>query len=258
MHEAFGRSSGSGWTGASPGSGSTSRRACTRTRSSATTRRSPGKTRWPAGSGSHRCTASTGRRRTTCTATGGDRGQLPLPAPAARRDLGGGPRLARRYYGDNDELQLTFNFPFVFTPFGRGPGRGGGRDAGQAPARACPVWTASNHDISRFPTRWCDGDERKVRLALLVLATLPGTTVLYYGDEIGMTDVDVPAELHQDKMRAGRAASSTGTGRHRCPGTRRHRRVHPPGVTPWLPLGERRRQRGHGAHRPGVHPEPVP
>ena len=63
------------------------------------------------------------------------------------------------------------------------------------PAGESPVWTASNHDISRFPTRWCGGDERKARLALLVLATLPGTFVLYNGDEIAMTDVHVPAAL---------------------------------------------------------------
>ena len=31
-----------------------------------------------------------------------------------------------------------------------------------------------------------------------MLATLPGTTVLYYGDEIGMTDVEVPVELRRD------------------------------------------------------------
>jgi len=60
------------------------------------------------------------------------------------------------------------------------------------PPGGCPAWMGSNHDIGRFPSRWCRGDERKIRLALLVLATLPSTTVLYYGDEIGMTDVDVP------------------------------------------------------------------
>ena len=94
-----------------------------------------------------------------------------------------------------DELQLTFNFPFIFAAVHR---RGAcpqvvAETLAKLPAGECPVWTASNHDISRFPTRWCGGDERKARLALLVLATLPGTLVLYYGDEIGMTDVAVPA-----------------------------------------------------------------
>ena len=59
---------------------------------------------------------------------------------------------------------------------------------------------ASNHDIGRFPTRWCAGDEDRVRLALLILTTLPGAAVLYYGDEIGMADVDVPPQLQRDAM----------------------------------------------------------
>jgi alpha-glucosidase len=59
---------------------------------------------------------------------------------------------------------------------------------------------ASNHDVGRFPSRWCGGDDRRTRLALLLLATLPGAVVLYYGDEIGMLNVDVPPELQRDEM----------------------------------------------------------
>ncbi len=108
------------------------------------------------------------------------------------------------------------------------------------PAGECPVWAASNHDISRFPTRWCGGDEHKVRLALLVLATLPGTLVLYYGDEIGMTDVAVPAALVQDKMRAG-AAGKFSRDRSRTPMVwdgSPSAGFTAEGVTPWLPYGE--------------------
>jgi len=105
------------------------------------------------------------------------------------------------FYGHDDELQLGFNFPFVFARFGaRELSAVVGDTLGILPAGATPVWTASNHDVGRFATRWCEGDERKIRLALLVLTTLPGTTVLYYGDEIGMTDVAVPSELRRDKM----------------------------------------------------------
>ena len=53
------------------------------------------------------------------------------------------------------------------------------------PTGAMPVWTASNHDVGRFPTRWCGDDARAVKAALTVLSTLPGTLVLYYGDELG-------------------------------------------------------------------------
>ncbi len=105
------------------------------------------------------------------------------------------------FYGEDDELQLAFNFPFVFADFDAGQLAGVvDRTLAALPAGACPVWMASNHDVGRFPSRWCGGDERKTRLALLVLATLPGAVVLYYGDEIGMTDVEVPPELQRDEM----------------------------------------------------------
>ena len=41
---------------------------------------------------------------------------------------------------------------------------------------------------------WAGGDAGKVRLALLMLLTLRGTPVLYQGDEIGLTDVDLTHE----------------------------------------------------------------
>jgi alpha-glucosidase len=114
------------------------------------------------------------------------------------------PERLASYYGDNDELQLGFNFPFALAdaPFTESGAPRLAKVVEQTltalPPGACPIWMGSNHDIGRFPSRWCDGDERKIRLALLVLATLPGTTVLYYGDEIGMADVDVPAALRRD------------------------------------------------------------
>ena len=96
------------------------------------------------------------------------------------------------YYGDDDELQLGFNFPVVFARFPAELPDLVDRTLAALPPGACPVWTGSNHDVGRFPSRWCDGDPARIRLALLILLTLPGATVLYYGDEIGMTDVDLP------------------------------------------------------------------
>ena len=144
------------------------------------------------------------------------------------------------FHSQDDELQLTFNFPFIFADF-TAEGLAGvvGETLAALPAGECPVWTSSNHDISRFPTRWADGDERKARLALLILATLPGTLVLYYGDEIAMTDVKVPVELRRDPMVPG---GRRGEGRDRA-------RTPMPwdaspsggftddGVQPWLPYG---------------------
>ena len=148
-------------------------------------------------------------------------------------------RLAQ-FYGDNDELQLAFNFPFTFAQF-TAPALADvvEQTLAHLPAGACPVWMASNHDVGRFATRWCGNDERKIRLALLVLITLPGTVVLYYGDEIGMADVPVPPEPRRDRMTD--EDPSGGRDRGRTP----MQWDDSPGagftsaqVQPWLPIGD--------------------
>ena len=94
------------------------------------------------------------------------------------------------YYGSgDDELHLGFNFPFIEAPFeAEALADIVERTEALLPPTAWPVWTGSNHDVSRLATRWCGGDPAKVRLALLMLLTLRGTPVLYQGDEIGLTD----------------------------------------------------------------------
>jgi alpha-glucosidase len=145
------------------------------------------------------------------------------------------------YYGADDELQLAFNFPFLFSAFSA-PALAEivRRTFAALPGGACPVWTGSNHDVSRLATRWCGGDERRVRLALLILTMLPGTVTLYYGDEIGMTDVVLSATQERDAMTRGQTGRAprdrartpmqwtAGAGAGFCP----------PGVKPWLPFGD--------------------
>jgi alpha-glucosidase len=146
------------------------------------------------------------------------------------------------FHGQGDELQLTFNFPFIFAEFtAPALSRIVAETLGALPAGECPVWTASNHDISRFPSRWCGDDDRKARLALLVLATLPGTFVLYCGDEIAMTDVDVPPALRRDKMTFTGLGGDGGRDRARTPmqwDASPSAGFTAEGVTPWLPYGD--------------------
>jgi len=145
------------------------------------------------------------------------------------------------FHGQGDELQLTFNFPFIFADFtAPALSRIVAETLAALPAGECPVWTASNHDISRFPSRWCGGDERKAQLALLMLAMLPGTFVLYYGDEIAMTDVDVPPDLRRDQMTSS-GLGSGGRDRARTPmqwDASPSAGFTAEGVIPWLPYGD--------------------
>lgn len=147
------------------------------------------------------------------------------------------------FYGDNDELQLGLNFPFLFSPFEAGSlARVVDSTLGALPPGASPVWAGSNHDVSRFPSRWATGDPERARLALVLLCTLPGTVVLYAGDELGLTDVPVPPDAGRDQMTRSTAGGFTRDwARTPMPWTTApNAGFCPEGVEPWLPVGDRR------------------
>jgi alpha-glucosidase len=143
------------------------------------------------------------------------------------------PVVMASYYGDGDELQLAFNFACVYAPFEAARLRRIIEQTEAAiPAGGWPVWTLSNHDVVRFPTRWAAGDPAKIRCALFVLLLLRGTPVLYYGDEIGLEQQEIPAEReldfagHRDGARTPmRWSAGPGHG------------FTEEGVEPWLPFG---------------------
>jgi alpha-glucosidase len=146
------------------------------------------------------------------------------------------------YYGDgHDELHLAFNFPFITAPLEPEAMRQVVHDTEQhLPPGAWPAWTGSNHDMSRFASRWADGDPRKARVAMLMLLCLRGTPVLYQGDEIGLPDVPVAHEDMRDPLGvaywpayAGRDAMRTPMPWRDGPGGG----FTTPGTRPWLPLG---------------------
>jgi alpha-glucosidase len=103
--------------------------------------------------------------------------------------------LAPFYGSGTDELDLAFNIPFIEAPFEAEPLRSNVASIAELlPAGAWPVWTGSNHDVSHLATRWAAGDPSKVKLALLMLLALEGTTMLFEGDEIGLEDTEIQLE----------------------------------------------------------------
>jgi len=139
------------------------------------------------------------------------------------------------FYGhEDDELQLPMNFMFAMEDFDPEDLRTVAEASlAELPADAVPVWHGSNHDVSRLATRWCDGDEDKVRLALTMLLTLPGVTILYQGDEIGLEDGPVPPEQVVD-------VSTRDPERTPMPWSTEPNGGFTTG-DPWLPLGDYRR-----------------
>ena len=146
------------------------------------------------------------------------------------------------FFGAGDELQLAFNFVFLHSPFTAEGLRSivdGTERTLSGVAGAWPVWAISTHDLPRYVDRWCGGSVERARAALVMLLTLRGTPVLYYGDELGMADVPVPPEQRRDPV--GTGSFDAGPGRDPCrtpmpwslgPGGG----FTTPEARPWLPL----------------------
>jgi alpha-glucosidase len=142
-------------------------------------------------------------------------------------------RWARFYGSGDDELDLAFNFQLLDAPFEVDALRAAVEATEAAlPEGAVAAITASNHDVVRFPTRWCGGDAKLVRCALLLLLTLRGTPMLYYGDELGLPQTPIPAERVLDV--AGRDGARTPMPWSDEPGGG----FTAADVEPWLPFGD--------------------
>jgi alpha-glucosidase len=153
------------------------------------------------------------------------------------------PEAFASFYGNDDELNLAFNFMLIHARFRADELRTAIETAERLlPATAWPVWTGGNHDNHRFPTRWAGNDPARARAAMVMLMGLRGTPFLYYGDEIGMTDTDIPPERVLDPVgkfhgaRMGRDPERTPMHWTADEGAGFSK----PGVEPWLPYGDYR------------------
>jgi alpha-glucosidase len=147
------------------------------------------------------------------------------------------------YYGEGeDELHLAFNMLFLHADLDAREMRvivEGVEE--RLPVAAWPVYTGSNHDGGRLATRWAGDDPRRARAALVILLALRGTPFLYYGDELGLPEVETDWRAALDPV--ARRTGDPSRNRDRCrtpmPWT-----AAPGGgfttaeATPWLPFGD--------------------
>ncbi|WP_344650929.1 glycoside hydrolase family 13 protein [Cryptosporangium japonicum] len=101
-----------------------------------------------------------------------------------------------------DELHLAFNFVIVQARWRADELRKAIDDSldtvSGTPAPPCWVW--SNHDIVRHVSRFGEGlvGDRRARAASMLTFALPGVVYVYYGDEVGLPNVELPDEVLQD------------------------------------------------------------
>jgi alpha-glucosidase len=140
------------------------------------------------------------------------------------------------YYGTGPAVgaHLPFNFQLLRLPWDAATLAAAIADYERLlPPGGWPNWVLGNHDNPRIATRV---GEAQARVAAMLLLTLRGTPTMYYGDEIGMVDADIPEELQQDPAR------HDGPGRGRDPERTpmrwdASRNGGFTDGTPWLPIG---------------------
>ncbi len=120
------------------------------------------------------------------------------------------------YYGrDLDGAHLPFNFKLIETEWDAEEIGRVIRDYEAAlPPGGWPNWVLGNHDRARIASR---ASAEQARVAAMLLLTLRGTPTMYYGDELGMENVPIPAEAIQDTWAKREPGLSFGRDQVRTP-----------------------------------------
>ena len=114
------------------------------------------------------------------------------------------------YYGrERPGVHLPFNFQLIDMPWdARTLAAAITNYEAALPVAGWPNWVLGNHDRPRVATRL---GQAQARVAAVLLLTLRGTPTLYYGDELGLSDVMIepsqvrdPRELREPGLALGR------------------------------------------------------
>ena len=101
------------------------------------------------------------------------------------------------YYGrERPEMHLPFNFQLIEAVWeARALAALIATYEAALPPGGWPNWVLGNHDRPRVATRL---GQAQARVAAMLLLTLRGAPTLYYGDELGLSDVPIPPEQLHD------------------------------------------------------------
>jgi alpha-glucosidase len=143
-----------------------------------------------------------------------------------------------RYYGEGGSgTHLPFNFQLILAPWDARHIDALIREyESHLPPGGWPNWVLGNHDQHRIASRV---GAAQAPVAAVLLLTLRGTPTMYYGDEIGMHDVEIPPERVMDPYEKNVPGRGLGRDPERTP----MQWSAEPGagfstVEPWLPIAE--------------------
>jgi alpha-glucosidase len=120
------------------------------------------------------------------------------------------------YYGENLEgAHLPFNFQLIQAKWhARSLARMIDEYEAALPPGGWPNWVLGNHDKPRIASRI---GPAQARVAAMLLLTLRGTPTMYYGDEIGLEDVEIPPEAVHDPWEKNEPGLGVGRDPQRSP-----------------------------------------
>ena len=110
-----------------------------------------------------------------------------------------------------------------------------------APGMGWPSWAFENHDAPRALSRWTDPAHAAAfaRMKILLLGCLRGNIFLYYGEELGLTQVDIPFDQLRDPEAIANwpLTLSRDGARTPMPWTAQGPALGFSAAAPWLPVG---------------------
>ena len=109
-----------------------------------------------------------------------------------------------QYTADGDKLHMAYSFNLLTAQFSAAHVRSTVENMeaklAEHGGKGWACWSASNHDVMRVMSRWGKdnaGDDF-AKLVLAMMTTLRGSVCLYQGEELALTEAEIPFERLQD------------------------------------------------------------
>ncbi len=110
-------------------------------------------------------------------------------------------REMQAFTAGDDHLNSAYGFLYLYAPALECQLVRDGAEAWHGrEGQGWPSWTFSNHDAPRAISRWARGRDPRAfaEMAMLLLMCLRGNVFVYYGEELGLPQAEVPFERLQD------------------------------------------------------------
>lgn len=110
--------------------------------------------------------------------------------------------LMAAYTGGGDKLHMAYSFNLLTPVFSAQHIRAEVEELEQhlASTGGWACWSLSNHDVARVLSRWGNGHNESAlaKVLLAMVASLRGSACIYQGEELGLTEAEIPFELLRD------------------------------------------------------------